>query len=107
MAVTNVITTVSTRPLSYVLCCICSQGFTSIFMVEVVFPQQIIKMINTRYTGTKVKVKGKVHTRIGHKHPEQEHRYSSTALLTSMPDGGGRRQKYKHSKTCIQGSFFW
>jgi len=62
-------------------------------------------MINTRYTGTKVK--GKVHTRIGHEHPEQEHRYSSTVLLTSMPDGGGWRQKYKHRETSIQGSFFW
>jgi len=64
-------------------------------------------MINTRYTGTKVQVKGKVHTRIGHEHPEQEQRYSSTVLLTSTPDGGGWRQKYKHSETCIQGSFFW
>jgi hypothetical protein len=36
-----------------------------------------------------VKVKGKVHTRTGHKGPEGEWRYSSTVSLTSALDGSG------------------
>ena len=50
-------------------------------------------MVSGRFPGTlpaKLKVKGKVQPRTGHKGPEGEERYRSTLSLTSALDGGAR-----------------